>query len=674
MKQIPILNKYPLINREISWLYFNRRVLHEALDANVPLLMKLQFLAIFSSNLDEFYMIRVAGVKEQIAAGYRPDDIDEILPKELLTSINLLSQQLMDEQQNIFISLKNECKKKEIIFVDKIEGEILEYAEDIWLQEISPAISPVTIGQTNPFPFIYNKILTIFVELRKGNLTYYSIITLENLERIYKIRLNNKIFILFAEQIILKFIGRIYYGYSINSYHVIRITRNADLTIEEGAEDLMESIEQQLSKRKKGNIVRVETNSALSNNGVIFLQKKLNFNSKDILFIKGGILDLSFLNDLNIDRPSLIYKPLKQYIPADIHLNSSIFKKIKTKDIVLYRPYSNFTVITKLIEISAEDPYVIAIKITLYRTNTDSGIVKNLIKAAHNGKQVSVIIELKARFEEEKNVEWAKLLEDSGCIVTYGFMNLKLHAKNLLIIRKENKKIVKYCHISTGNYNEITSKIYTDVDYITAEDSVGIDISTLFNNLMKYSDFSNYKRISVAPTMIRNDIIKLIEEEIKNAKKGKAAKIIAKINSLTDKKIIFKLYEASKSGVKIELIVRGICRLIPGLTGISDNISVKSIIGRFLEHSRILYFHAGGKEKIFISTADWMERNMDGRVELLFEIFEIEAKEKLKKILEYNLKDNTRSWILQKDQYSKAESSASVTLFNCQEYLMEHPL
>ncbi|MCL4546855.1 MAG: polyphosphate kinase 1 [Deltaproteobacteria bacterium] len=674
MKQIPILNKYPLINREISWLYFNRRVLHEALDANVPLLMKLQFLAIFSSNLDEFYMIRVAGVKEQIAAGYRPDDIDEIPPEELLTRINLLSQQLMDEQQNIFISLKNECKKKEIIFVDKIEGEILEYAEDIWLQEISPAISPVTIGQTNPFPFIYNKILTIFVELRKGNLTYYSIITLENLERIYKIRLNNKIFILFAEQIILKFIGRIYYGYSINSYHVIRITRNADLTIEEGAEDLMESIEQQLSKRKKGNIVRVETNSALSNNGVIFLQKKLNFNSKDILFIKGGILDLSFLNDLNIDRPSLIYKPLKQYIPADIHLNSSIFKKIKTKDIVLYRPYSNFTVITKLIEISAEDPYVIAIKITLYRTNTDSGIVKNLIKAAHNGKQVSVIIELKARFEEEKNVEWAKLLEDSGCIVTYGFMNLKLHAKNLLIIRKENKKIIKYCHISTGNYNEITSKIYTDVDYITAEDSVGIDISTLFNNLMEYSDFSNYKRISVAPAMIRNDIIKLIEEEIKNAKKGKAAKIIAKINSLTDKKIIFKLYEASKSGVKIELIVRGICRLIPGLIGISDNISVKSIIGRFLEHSRILYFHAGGKEKIFISTADWMERNMDGRVELLFEIFEIEAKEKLKKILEYNLKDNTRSWILQKDQYSKTASSSSDTLFNCQEYLMEHPL
>ncbi len=636
--------------------------------------MKLQFLAIFSSNLDEFYMIRVAGVKEQIAAGYRPDDIDEIPPEELLTRINLLSQQLMDEQQNIFISLKNECKKKEIIFVDKIEGEILEYAEDIWLQEISPAISPVTIGQTNPFPFIYNKILTIFVELRKGNLTYYSIITLENLERIYKIRLNNKIFILFAEQIILKFIGRIYYGYSINSYHVIRITRNADLTIEEGAEDLMESIEQQLSKRKKGNIVRVETNSALSNNGVIFLQKKLNFNSKDILFIKGGILDLSFLNDLNIDRPSLIYKPLKQYIPADIHLNSSIFKKIKTKDIVLYRPYSNFTVITKLIEISAEDPYVIAIKITLYRTNTDSGIVKNLIKAAHNGKQVSVIIELKARFEEEKNVEWAKLLEDSGCIVTYGFMNLKLHAKNLLIIRKENKKIIKYCHISTGNYNEITSKIYTDVDYITAEDSVGIDISTLFNNLMEYSDFSNYKRISVAPAMIRNDIIKLIEEEIKNAKKGKAAKIIAKINSLTDKKIIFKLYEASKSGVKIELIVRGICRLIPGLIGISDNISVKSIIGRFLEHSRILYFHAGGKEKIFISTADWMERNMDGRVELLFEIFEIEAKEKLKKILEYNLKDNTRSWILQKDQYSKTASSSSDTLFNCQEYLMEHPL
>ncbi|MHB8231433.1 MAG: polyphosphate kinase 1 [bacterium] len=667
MKQIPILNKYPVINREISWLDFNRRVLREALDPDVPLLIKLQFLAIFSSNLDEFYMIRVAGIKEQIEAGYTPKDNNEIPPAELLSRINNLSGQLVREQQDIFISLKKECKKRGIIFVDSIAGEVSEYAEDIWLNEISPAISPVTIGPANPFPFIYNKKLTIFVELQKGTAIHYSIIIPENLERMYKIRLNNKIFIILAEKIILKFIEKMYYGYSVNNCHVIRITRNADLSIEEGAEDLLEAIEQQLSKRKKGNIVRVETDSVLSDNASSFLQKKLKFGKGDIISAK-GILDLSFLSSLNIDRPSLVYKPLKQYIPADIHFNSSIFKRIKKKDILLYRPYSDFAIITKLIEISANDPHVIALKMTLYRTNTDSNIIKHLIKAALGGKQVSVVIELKARFDEEKNIGWAKLLEDAGCIVTYGFMNLKLHSKNLLVIRKEDKKIVRYCHISTGNYNEMTSKIYTDADYITADESVGMDISTLFNNLMEYSDFSNYKRISVAPATVRNDLIKLIEDEIKNAKKGKNAKITAKINALTDKKIIFKLYEASNAGVKIMLIVRGICCLMPGLPGISENISVKSIVGRFLEHSRILSFYGGGKERIFISTADWMERNMDGRIELLFEILEEGAKEKLKKILEYNLKDNVKSWILKEDRYLKAEPSD--TPFNCQEYLI----
>ncbi len=673
MKSTPILNKNPIINREISWLYFNQRVLYTTLEQSIPLLNRLNFLAIFSSNLDEFYMIRVAGVKEQIEAGYKPANEGEIPPTELLTHINEFSQRLTDEQQDIFRAIKKESKKRGIVFLDTIEGEILEYAEDIWLQQILPAISPVIVGPASPFPFIGNKRLTVLIKLRKDLLTYYSVITSENLARIYKIRLNNNIFVLFLEQIIKKFIGRLYHGYSINDCHVIRITRNADLTIEEGAEDLLKTIEHQLSERRKGEIVRVETDSVLSGEILSFLQKKLNFDKGDVIYVK-GTLDLSFLWELKLERASLTYKPLKQYIPADIRLNSSIFKRIMKKDIILYRPYQDFSLITKLVEIAANDSNVIALKMTLYRTNTNSNIIKNLIKAAHNGKRVSAVIELKARFDEENNIGWAKLLEDAGCIVTYGFMNLKIHAKSLLIVRKENKKIVRYCHISTGNYNEITSKVYTDVDYITADEQVGMDISALFNNLMGYSDFTNYKRISVAPAMLRNDLIKLIDEEIKNAKKGLSAKIIAKINTLTDKQIISKLYEASNAGVKIILIVRGICSLMPGLPGVSENIEVKSIIGRFLEHSRILYFYAGGKERIFFSTADWMERNMNGRVELLIEIFETDAKEKLKKILEYNLKDNARAWILQEDRYTKAEPSDTDTPFNCQEYLMEHPL
>ena len=668
MKQIPNLNKYPIENREISWLYFNRRVLHEATDRDVPLLSKLRFLAIFSSNLDEFYMIRVAGLKEQIEAGYKTVTGEEIPPSELLAQVNSLAGRLMEEQQDIFASLKKECARKGIIFADKIEGEILEYAEDIWLHEIMPAISPLTIGPTNPFPLVQNHKLAILVELKKKSSVHYSIIMPDNLSRIHKIRLNKKIYILFTERIIAKFIGRIYPGYSILDYHMFRITRNADLTVEEEAEDLLESVERGLSKRKKGHIARVEIDSVLNETTLSFLKKKLNFEKGDLITVNGGILDLSFLLNLDIDRPSLAYEPFRQYIPAGVPLNSSIFKRISEKDIILFRPYSDFSVIAKLVEIAAADAYVIAVKMTLYRTNEDSGIIKNLIAAANNGKQVSVVIELKARFDEEQNVEWARLLEDAGCIVTYGFTNLKVHAKSLLIIRRENKKIVRYCHLSTGNYNEITSKIYTDIDYITADEAVGADVSTLFNNLMEYSEFNDYKRMSVAPAMLRNDLIKLIEKETANAKHGKRAEIIAKVNTITDKQIIFKLYEASMAGVKISLIVRGICCLIPGLPGISKNISVRSIVGRFLEHSRILYFYAGGNQRTFISTADWMERNMDKRVELLFEILDKEAKEKLKEILECNMKDNVKSWIMQKNNYVKAGTADNP--FNCQEYYL----
>ncbi len=656
------INNYPFINREISWLYFNERVLSKADSQNVPSLERLKFLSIFSSNLDEFYMIRVAGVKEVIDAGYISKSlVNEPAPQELLQLINRLAQQLIDKQQNIFLKLVKTFKSKKIVFIltpDEIAPDIIDLAEEIWLQEIMPAISPVIIGPAKPFPFVYNKLVSIFAELHKGGNKYYAIIVLENLKRMYKINYNNTLYIIFAENIILKFINRIFSSYTIQHTNIIRITRNADFDIAEDAEDLLETIEFELSKRKKGDVVRVETNSVLDLNAMSFLKSKLNFSSTDVLNIKYTI-DLSCLSELNINRKQLLYKPFKQYFPSDIHLNSSIFKRIKNKDIILYRPYNSFNIISKLVEIASNDINVIAIKMTLYRTNKDSSIIKSLINAAKKGKQVSIIIELKARFDEEKNIEWSKVLEDAGCIVTYGFLELKLHTKNLLIVRRENKKIVRYCHISTGNYNEITANIYTDVDYLTADEQIGSDITNLFNSLMGYSEFGNYKRITVSPGMIRNRLIELIDEEIINAQKGLTAKIAVKINALTDKKIILKLYEASKAGVKIIMVIRGICCLVPGIKDISENIIVKSMVGRFLEHPRILYFYAGGEEKTFISTADWMERNMDKRIELLLEIQNADAKEKLMTILDCNMRDNYNSWILQQERYVKYDRTAS---------------
>jgi polyphosphate kinase len=478
--------------------------------------------------------------------------------------------------------------------------------------------------------------------------------------------------VLAVEDLIVKFLDRIYTGFNVVNSYIFRLTRDADLTMEEeGAEDLLKLIEHELSKRKKGKVVRIEFNKEMPANIRDFLKNHIGFNNAHIHIIDGKI-DLTFLIDVKIGIDKYYYKPFKPILPEDITLDYEIFNRIKSKDIILYRPYNDFSLITRLVELAALDEKVLSIKMTLYRANRDSQIIKNLINAAEHGKQVSVVIELKARFDEEKNVEWAKKLEEAGCLVSYGFVNMKIHTKNLLILRKENNKIVRYSHLATGNYNEITARLYTDIDYLTADDDVGYESAQLFNYLMGYTEFlPKEERIILAPRDLKIKLIALIDNEINNVKKGKKGHIIIKINSLIDKVLIPKLYEASNEGVKIEMIVRGICGLIPQVQGLSDNITIRSIVGRFLEHPRILYFYNGGKERYFVSTADWMERNMDHRVESLFEVIDTDSKVFLRKILDYNLKDNCKSWQLIGREYIKNTPSGS-TPFNCQEHLINY--
>lgn len=645
-------------NRELSWLAFNERVLKEATDKDVPLLERLKYIGIFSSNLDEFFMIRVAGIKDQIKSGLNKAEISGLYPQEQLIKIKEKVTSLIKEQHNIFNDIKNECKKHKIfIKSDRFE----EFPIDsLFYNEILPQISPITISPSNPFPFIHNLNTNIFTAIKKDNNQYNSIIIIPgNIKKYYIFKDNNSAHIFLLEDIIQYFLKTIYNDSEILESFYFRITRNADLNFQnEEVEDLYVEIKNSLIKRVTGEPVRLELSGKFSETYQMLLKKSFDIEEVDSYYYD-GIIDYRFLIGLNIDNDNLKYKPIKYKIPGSL-TKGNIFNTIKEKDILLFRPYNDFTIISKMIAQAAEDPDVIAIKMTLYRANRDSTIMQSLEKAALSGKHVCVVIELKARFDEEKNLEWAERLEKSGCIVSYGFVDLKIHAKALLIVRKEKGKIVRYSHLSTGNYNETTAKLYTDIDFITSDDTIGNDVVKLFNFIMSYSDPLKWEKISVAPIYLRKKIISLIDNEIYFAKMGKPAQIIAKLNSLYDKEITLKLYEASRAGVKIDLIIRGITSVVPGVKGQSENISIKSIIGRFLEHPRVLFFKNSGNERIFISTADWMVRNLDKRVEILVEIEQNDLKNQLITYLNMNLQDNQKSWILESNGiYKKNKSTGS---------------
>ena len=662
------------INRELSWLAFNERVLMEASDIGNPLMERLKFTSIFSSNMDEFFMVRVAGLKEQVSYGFVNSEPSGLNPEEQLKEIYLTATKLKSLQKDIFESLKSAMEAHNIIFSSKNE-QLWEEAEAIFIDEIMSVITPVTLDPAHPFPFIYNKRISIIAELERNGKKWLSLIMLpENIRRFFKVRKDGNVFILMTEDIIKHNLARLYKGFEVKGAWVFRVTRNADLKVrEEEAHDLMQVIQDSISRRNKGFVTRVEAENGIPDNIVNFLKKMVVFNHKDIYFIDGTI-DLTFLTLLADIKPQMQFTPFNKFTLANIPKGSAIFDRIKEKDILSYRPYYCFSIVSELIATAASDPDVLAIKMTLYRTNKDSSILASLVKAAKSGKQVSVVVELKARFDEERNIGWARNLEEAGCIVTYGMVGLKVHGKCLLIVRREKDSIVRYTHIATGNYNENTANLYTDVDLITADEHTGRDAAQLFNCLMGHTEEKSWRRLFVAPFNMREGIEKLFDEETAAAKRGEKAHVIMKINSLTDEAIIQKMYEASQAGVKINLIVRGICGLKAEVKGLSENITVRSIVGRFLEHARIFYFRASGANRFFIASSDMMPRNLNRRVELMTEITDSDNKASLMKYLDIALKDNMKSWQLKGDKYIKNSPDENCHPINSQEYFLNNRL
>lgn len=662
-------------NRELSWLAFNERVLEEAIDERNPLLERLKFLAIFSSNLDEFFMVRVAGLKDQVKAGYnKPENKAGLTPRQQLQRISEKTKQLVQLQDSMYCETLLPMLSKEgveFLSIDEVNEEQYAFLQDRFDNYIYPVLTPMAIDAYRPFPMLLNKSLNLAVVLKKKSKKMKDQLAIVQvpsvLNRFIELPSKNgkKQFIL-LENVISHFIHKLFVGFHVQSVSPFRITRNADLTIhEEGARDLLREIEKELKKRKWGAVIRLETQEGVMDPKVLnLLLDVLEITENEVYTFKAPI-DLTFLfklyNHLVDDYEHLANENLIPQPPVDLINEENIFEAILKKDILLHHPYESFQPVVDFITTAAEDPNVLAIKQTLYRVSGDSPIVKALATAAENGKQVTVLVELKARFDEENNIQWAKKLEKAGAHVIYGINGLKTHCKITLVVRHENNRIQRFVHLGTGNYNDSTAKLYTDLGLLTANEQIGIDATNFFNYLSGYCQKPKWNHLTTAPFEIRETFIKLIDNEIENHKRTGQGRIIAKMNSLTDKPIILKLYEASQAGVKIDLIVRGICCLKPGIEGVSENIRVRSIVDRFLEHSRIYYFHNGGEEKVFLSSADWMTRNMEKRVEILFPILSPRLKERIKTILNITLKDNEKAREQDKDgkyHYIKKEENA----------------
>ncbi|MCP1124908.1 RNA degradosome polyphosphate kinase [Bacillus sp. 3103sda1] len=647
-------------NRELSWLAFNERVLQEAQDDCNPLLERLKFISIFSSNLDEFFMVRVAGLKDQVRAGFnQPENKAGLTPKQQLGKISTKAHELMkvqyDTYQNAVIpALKEEGI--ELLSFHDLTKEQREFIEEYFDEQIFPVLTPVAIDAYRPFPMLLNKSLNLAAILYderqtvEENRTKLGIVQVPSLlERfIFLPNEDNRQKFISLEDVISNFTHKLFTGYMVSSVTRFRITRNADLTIhEEGARDLLKVIEKELKKRKWGAAVRLEVGTDNLDERVLsLLYEALEVKDEDVYMIDGP-LDLTCLfalyKKLASTYDNLIYPALIPQPPQDLGDEEDVFEKTLEQDILLHHPFESFQPVIDFVADAAEDPDVLAIKQTLYRVSGDSPVIKALKTAAENGKQVTVLVELKARFDEENNVHWAKELEKAGCHVIYGVSHLKTHSKITLVVRRKYGKIERFVHLGTGNYNDATAKLYTDFGYITSRKDFGIDATNFFNYLSGYTMKPHFHQLSVAPFDIRQQFIELIDEEIRYHKQYGNGYIIAKMNSLTDKPLIQKLYEASQAGVKVDLIVRGTCCLRPKILGVSENIRVISVVGRYLEHSRIYYFHHNGEEKLFLSSADWMTRNMEKRVEISFPILEFDMKTRIKDILQLILDDNVKA-------------------------------
>ena len=679
-------------NRELSWVSFDERVLNEARDKSIPLLERLKFVSITSSNLDEFFMVRVASLKDMVHADYRKRDIAGMTASEQLDRINTATRKLVESQYNTYNrSLVPLMAANGIHIIEKYEeltAEQAAYVDRYFEEDVYPVLTPMAVDASRPFPLIRNKTLNIAAllsskkdEKHKDAVEFATVQVPGVLPRLVPIpadtsensgEVEGRTFIL-LEQIIEKNIDKLFLNYHVLCAHPYRVMRNADLPIDEDeAADLLKEIQKQLKKRQWGEVIRLEVEASVDKKLLRFLKDELKVAEEDIFQISGPI-DLTFLMKMYglSGCDSLRYEPYKPQRVPEIEPGEDIFEAIRGGDILLHHPYETFDPVVDFIRQAASDPDVLAIKQTLYRVSGNSPIIASLAQAAENGKQVSVLVELKARFDEENNIVWAKKLEQAGCHVIYGLVGLKTHSKIALVVRREEDGIRRYVHLGTGNYNDSTAKLYTDCGIFTCNEAIGEDATAVFNMLSGYSEPLSWNELVLAPIWLRTRFMRLIARETKHAREGKPARIVAKMNSLCDEGIIAALYEASAAGVEIELIVRGICCLKVGIPGISENIHVRSIVGNFLEHSRIFFFLNDGEEELYMGSADWMPRNLDRRVEILFPMLDDTLKEKVKHILDVELADNTKAHVLKPDgEYEKIDRRGKV-LVNSQKQFCE---
>jgi len=668
-------------NRELSWLKFNLRVLKEAEVENIPLLERLRFVAISASNLDEFFMVRVAGLHSQLEGGINRKDAAGLSVEEQLREISQDAHEQMQLKYQHFFALLKKLKQENIVFKKPkaLTPGGKEWLENYYQTVVFPVLTPMAVDASRPFPFLANKSLNLIIELinrnQEASMAFVQVPSV--LPRVIAVEEgSNQTSYVYLEDLIMAHCPALFKGCKIITVAPFRITRDSDLDVDEDeTEDLLKEIEKSLRKRKRGAAVRLEIDQSATATAKQFLITNLDLDKEEVYEIKGP-LDLTFLFKF-FDFPGMDrwqYPPFVPQQPAEVDPKENLFTQIKEHDILVHHPYESFDPVVKLIAQAASDPAVLAIKQTLYRVSGNSPIVAALAKAAENGKQVTVLVELKARFDEENNIVWARRLEEAGCHVIYGLVGLKTHSKIILIVRKEEDGIKRYVHLGTGNYNDKTAKLYTDIGLMTANDEFGTDASAFFNVLSGYSEPPVWNKLVMAPLGLRQKFYALIDREIKNAQEGKRAHIIAKMNSLIDQPVMEKLYEASCQGVKIELIVRGICGLRPGLKNISENITVRSIIGKFLEHSRVFWFANGGEEEVYLSSADWMPRNLNDRVELLFPVENSLHIKKIKHVLTLCLTDNIGAHIMQSNGVYRRASAKGKKAVSVQAILTREAL